>query len=812
MSNVSIAPPHPHRSGTTDTIMKHRRLVYAALAALVLVWAPRTSTVSTTFIAKGASWKYLDNGTNQGTAWRAVAFDDSGWAAGPAQLGYGDGDEATTVSFGGNASAKYATTYFRRSFTVADPSLYQSLTLNLLRDDGAVAYLNGTEVFRTNMPSGAVTSATFASTALGAPEESTFYAASLAPALLVTGTNVLAVEVHQANLTSSDLSFNAELIGSTSLQLTRGPYLQTGTPSSVIVRWRTGGASDSRVLYGLDPNNLLWTASDAAVTTEHQVPLSPLSPNTTYYYAVGSSTVTLAGGDANHSFVTPPLSGASVPTRVWVLGDSGTADANARAVRDAYYAHTGSTPTNLWLMLGDNAYNSGLDSEFQAAVFDMYPAMLRKAVLWPTLGNHDGGAANSSTGTGPYYDNFTLPKQGEAGGLASGTEAYFSFDYGAIHFINLESFETNRAVNGPMLTWLQNDLASTTQKWIVAFFHHPPYSKGSHDSDVDIEMKEMRQNALPILEAGGVDLVLTGHSHSYERSYLIDGHYGLSGTFTSAMKKDGGNGRESGTGAYKKPTDGVAAHEGAVYAVAGSSGKVSAAALNHPAMFVSMSVLGSMVLDVTGSRLDARFIDNTGATRDSFTIVKGSTAPIITTTALPDGVIGTAYGATLAATGGATPYTFSLDTGALPAGLQLNAQTGLISGTPAGPAAQASFVARVTGQGGLYSTKAFSITVGSVAAPGAFGKTAPKNGAKNLPTATALSWASSAGAASYEYCYDTSNDNLCSGAWVNAGSARTASLSGLTKNKAYYWEVRAVNTGGTTPANAGAWWKFTTAR
>src|SRR4029453_9609405 len=115
------------------------------------------------------------------------------------------------------------------------------------------------------------------------------------------------------------------------------------------------------------------------------------------------------------------------------------------------------------------------------------PAMLRKTVLWPAYGNHDGRGSDSATNTGPYYDMFTLPKQGEAGGMPSGTEAYYSFDYGNIHFICLESFETDRSANGAMMTWLQSDLASTQQKWIVAFWHHPPYSKGSHDSDTEIE-------------------------------------------------------------------------------------------------------------------------------------------------------------------------------------------------------------------------------------------------------------------------------------------------------------------------------------
>src|SRR4029450_1136767 len=120
--------------------------------------------------------------------------------------------------------------------------------------------------------------------------------------------------------------------------------------------------------------------------------------------------------------------------------------------------------------------------------------------------------ADSPTQTGPYYDIFTLPRNAEAGGVASGTEAYYSFDYGNIHFICLDSFDTPRSATGAMAQWLQRDLADTTQDGIIAFWHHPPYSKGSHDSDTQTPLIEMRQNFLPILEAGGVDLVLSGHS------------------------------------------------------------------------------------------------------------------------------------------------------------------------------------------------------------------------------------------------------------------------------------------------------------
>jgi hypothetical protein len=131
----------------------------------------------------------------------------------------------------------------------------------------------------------------------------------------------------------------------------------------------------------------------------------------------------------------------------------------------------------------------------------------------------------------------------------------------------------------------------------------------------------MRANAVRILEGYGVDLVLCGHSHIYERSVLIHGHYGFSDSLTPSMVKDAGNGRPDGTGAYRKhePTP----DEGAVYVVAGSSGWATSRTGFHPIMYVSELVLGSMVIDIDGNRLDAKFLRETGAVDDSFTIIKG---------------------------------------------------------------------------------------------------------------------------------------------------------------------------------------------
>lgn len=173
--------------------------------------APVDGATTLTVLPQGSTWRYLDNGSDQGTAWRAPGFNDSGWAQGPAQLGYGDGDEATVVSFGGNPSDKYLTTYFRRAFQLEAP--LATALLRLLRDDGAVVYLNGTEIYRVGMPTGTVTSRTYANVAVNGAQEGVFLQVPINPALLVTGTNTIAVEIHQNSRGDSDISFDLAIDG-----------------------------------------------------------------------------------------------------------------------------------------------------------------------------------------------------------------------------------------------------------------------------------------------------------------------------------------------------------------------------------------------------------------------------------------------------------------------------------------------------------------------------------------------------------------------------------------------------------------------
>jgi hypothetical protein len=589
---------------------------------LLLAGAPAIlvgQVMTNVLVPAGSMWRFLDDGSDQGTAWRAPEFDDTAWPCGFAELGFGDFDEET-VLYAGPTGNQYITYYFRLAFDLTGASSYTSLNLGVLRDDGVIVYLNGASLWRNNMPAGLIGYRTLASTNVSGAAEDTFYSADLAPTALRNGINVLAVEVHQSSRTSSDLSFDLQLTGiSVPPRVTRGPYLQKGNTTNVVVRWRTSVPADSQVRFGTVAAALNRVAFDPFVTTEHEVLLADLSPNTLYYYSISTSEQALAG-DSSYYFVTAPA--GPKPTRLWVIGDSGTANFNARAVYDAYRNFNGARYTDLWLMLGDNAYGIGTDQEYQNAVFNMYPELLRQTVLWSTIGNHE--TYSGTFADFPFLHIFTQPQNGECGGVASGTERYYAFDYGNIHFVCLDAMTSDRSVDGPMCTWLQEDLEATTNDWVIAFWHHPPYTHGSHNSDFEIELVQMRENVVPILESFGVDLVLCGHSHCYERSFLIDGHYGVSSTFTEEMKKDGGSGREDDTGPYLKAALGPGTKQGAVYIVAGCAGQISGGSLDYPAMFLSENRLGSLVLDINGLTLQAKFLRETGVIDDYFTMLKGS--------------------------------------------------------------------------------------------------------------------------------------------------------------------------------------------
>ena len=439
--------------------------------------------------------------------------------------------------------------------------------------------------------------------------------------------------------------------------LARGPYLQFATTNSIHVVWRTEGPTLPVVRFGKQLNALnqrsaevvtraslgaegsqipakwalLRTKENLALPKLHSAPIGTfqyearlvgLEPNTRYYYVVLDGDHPLTQASTNFSFVTPPPVGTIQPVRFWALGDSGTGRKPQLDVHNAMLAaiQRENKPLSFWLHLGDMAYGTGRDVEFQSRYFESYAPTLRSSVCWPTMGNHEGSTSRGTTGIGPYYDAYVVPTRGEAGGLASGTEAYYSFDYANIHFVCLDSHDLERKPTGAMAKWLKADLEKTKADWVIAFWHHPPYTKGSHDSDKEKDLTEMREFIMPLIDSGGVDLVLTGHSHIYERSMLIDGAYATP-TVSENVVLDDGDGDPQGDGAYRK-SQGIHPHEGTVQIVAGNAGASMSRRGTIPFMRKTLTEFGSVIIDVYGDTLTATMVNLNGSTRDAFSLVK----------------------------------------------------------------------------------------------------------------------------------------------------------------------------------------------
>jgi len=578
-------------------------------------------------ISFGSDWAYYDAGnrpiSQSGLNWTDSLFSDANWSTGTAEFGFGDGDEMTILN-------TVLSAYFRKKIQVSDVSLFEDFVFNIRYDDGYSLHVNGNEVKRGNIQN--IAPLSYGSAAGDIMGDNAMSSDTIPASYFVTGENTIAFSIHEGQ--EIDLSFDLEMTGilvPIPADIIRGPYLQKGTESSVVVKWRTDIPAQSVVNYGASLGNLTSVASNTVLTTEHEVEITGLTDATKYFYSVSDQNYVIVPEAADLYFKTHPVPGVETPLRAWILGDPGTANQNQRNVRDAYYGYTGADHTDMMLFLGDNAYGSGTDAQYQDAMFEnMYEEKMKNTIAWSTLGNHDGYSASSISQTGPYYEIFTFPKAAESGGVASGTEAYYSFDYGDTHFIVLDSNDSPNGVGGAMYLWAETDIQSTTAKWIVAMFHHPPYTKGSHDSDLDGDsggrLKAMRKNFLPMLEANGIDLVLSGHSHSYERSFFINGHYGKSATFdpnTHFIENGGGDGRDNGDGKYSKNNCSSSAGEGAVYITTGSAGKVTGnGSLDHNAMYYSKKDLGSTVLEIDGNELSIKFVRPSGAIDDYFTISK----------------------------------------------------------------------------------------------------------------------------------------------------------------------------------------------
>lgn len=362
--------------------------------------------------------------------------------------------------------------------------------------------------------------------------------------------------------------------------LPRQPYLQSVSRTSALVAFRTGVSCTPFVRFG-PGTDVSRTATATAAGWRHAVKLDGLTPGQTYSYVVeacGSVT------GVRQFRTAPPAGTASL--RFTAMGDFGTGGS-----RQAQVLSRLSQPGmagELLLALGDNAYSSGTEQEFQDRMFRPMAALLRQVPLFPSLGNHEYVTNQGQ----PYLDNFYLPANNPAG-----TERYYSFDWGPVHFVALDSncviglASSDRCTRSAQKSWLAQDLAATRQPWKVVFFHHPPWSSGEHGSQLT-----MRREFAPLFEQYGVDLVLTGHDHNYERSKPMRG----SGVAPSGTR-------------------------GIVYVVVGSGGaSLRAFPGSQPSWtaYRNNTDMGYLDVTVNGGTLRARFITPSGSVRDSFTLTK----------------------------------------------------------------------------------------------------------------------------------------------------------------------------------------------
>ncbi|RKH56628.1 discoidin domain-containing protein [Corallococcus llansteffanensis] len=362
--------------------------------------------------------------------------------------------------------------------------------------------------------------------------------------------------------------------------LPRLPYLQSVKQTSAIVAFRTASTCTPSVRFG-EGTSLTSTVSAGVAGTRHAVKLSGLSAGRTYGYVVeacGSRT-------GLRSFQTSTLS-TSTRVHFTAMGDFGTGG-SAQAKVMAVMAQP-AWRSELLLALGDNAYPDGTDAEFQAHLFTPMAGLLREVPMFATPGNHEYVTNQAQ----PYLDNLYLPANNP-----QGTERYYSFDWGSVHFVSLDSncavglASADRCTLAAQKAWAEADLAANTRPWTVAFFHHPSWSSGEHGSQLT-----MRRQFGPLFEKYGVDLVLTGHDHDYERSKPMYGDAMASGS-----------------------------QRGIPYLVVGSGGAtLRPFATSQPSWSAVRDAAAYGFLDVTvdGGTLVARLITSSNTVRDTLTLKK----------------------------------------------------------------------------------------------------------------------------------------------------------------------------------------------
>ena len=415
----------------------------------------------------------------------------------------------------------------------------------------------------------------------------------------------------------------------------RKPYLQKLGPNQVTFKFRLNLPAEAKLFVGVEVNNLEQKKSSASAL-DHEILLENLLPNTKYFYKVQLGDLPAASDTSNY-FRTAPTVGSKTKFTFWSVGDLYPGPQQA-AVYEGFKKFRKGKYTNLFLTVGDNVYMGGGEDSYQSNFFDVYQngSILQQSGLFPSTGNHDYDGFNRLVDNPAmaYFNSFALPSKAELGGLASNSEAYYSYDYGNVHFVVLDSYaygvDGKRLfeVDNQQLNWLKADLIQSKQDWTIVYMHFPIYTKGSYDSDAVSDLIKLRETLAPVFDQYKVDLVLTGHSHTMERSKPTVGHYGLSSTFDAAIHQP-----QLSSGLFDGSENSCPylfdqsqkTKSGVIYVTNGASGATGRPAGfgKHPVMFFDKKdKIGSFFGEVDGNKLVGKFIDDEGKVMDQFTVLK----------------------------------------------------------------------------------------------------------------------------------------------------------------------------------------------
>ncbi|WP_339317493.1 S-layer homology domain-containing protein [Paenibacillus sp. FSL R10-2734] len=516
-----------------------------------------------TILAGNSTWKYLDQGTDQGTAWRSV-YDDSTWASGQAPLGYKDsgagvsskqfGALNTNISYGSNKSKKYPTSYFRTNVTVNMEEVLKSGEIegNFAFDDGVVLYLNGTEIYREAMPTGDINFQTKSPSNLSNPNEYTKVdLTEVVKTNLKDGNNELSAEVHQSSDSSSDLYWAMSLTAYPAVEPVQpgvgkpdsialtfngnpqtsmgfnwyAPESVTGTKLEVVEaskvvdgQFPSGGAQSyegTSVTTSVYMTKADKSAKKSVVLTSHKVIADHLQPGTEYAYRAGDGQ---ADNWSNVGTFKTESSSNQAFKFLYTTDSQGTTEEDFDIWNHTLQEGLAKFPTSEFILNSGDLVDNGDIEEQWGWFFNKPKDILANIPLVPLVGNHESKTYNN------YTTHFNLPNVSNTGAKPDGS--VYSFDYGSAHFmvINTEYYGAssnleNNEIYNKQVQWLRSEAAKSDQKWKVVLLHKSPYSVASHTNDTDVLY--YRANLTKVFDELGIDMVIGGHDHTFARSYQM---------------------------------------------------------------------------------------------------------------------------------------------------------------------------------------------------------------------------------------------------------------------------------------------------